>query len=106
MAVLHEKAFRDDVAGMVRWLESAHPDWLLQLDEDLTALEELLERHPEIGVPFEVKRRQLRKFYLRESPYVAWYDLPEPGVIRMLRLFHAHADRPIERRPRRIRRRR
>lgn len=105
MAVRHERSFRDDASRLVSWLEVDHPDWLSKFDEELTELEDLLERHPGIGVPFERAGRVIRKFYFRSTPYVVWYDEPEPGVVCLLRVFHAHADRPAEPRPRRARRR-
>ena len=66
----------------------------------------MLERHPGIGVPFERAGRVILKFYFRNSAYVVWYDEPEPGVVCLLRVFHAHAHRPTEKPARRARRRR
>lgn len=101
MALVYVRAFREDVIAAVAWLENEHPAWLAQFQAELEELEVILEAYPGVGVPIEAAGRTARKFFFRRAPYIVWYDQPEPGVVRMLRLFHGHARRPAERRPRR-----
>lgn len=104
MTVVYVREFLEDVGSAVRWLEDTHPEWLRQFGLELEELEMALDRHSEIGVRIEAERRTARKFFFRKAPYVIWYDEPEPGLVRLLRLFHGHARRPPERKPRRKRR--
>lgn len=101
MKLLYLDAFLADVEAAVEWLEEAHPDWLPQFETELEEVEALLERHPDVGVRIETAGRVARKFFFRRAPYVVWYDRPEPGVVRLLRVFHGHARRPREKKIRR-----
>ena len=97
--VVVDRQFIRDRDELATWLASEVPEWLPQLREELEELRARLEEFPDVGAPFVLRGKLMRKILFRRSPYVAWYSRPNPSTVRLLRLFHGHARRPRERQP-------
>jgi plasmid stabilization system protein ParE len=96
------EAFEADVQRQVDWLErQLDLEHLLRFAEELHQLETMLSEYPELGVRVEVSGVVLRKALFSRLPFVGWYRHdPARNQVQVLRLFHAHQERPLER-PRR-----
>ena len=100
--LVRSEAFEIDVQGQVDWLErNLDLQRLGRFAEELHQLETMLSQFPEIGVRVEVSGLELRKVLFSRLPFVIWYrhDAAD-NEVQVLRLFHAHQDRPVERRRR------
>ena len=100
--LVRSEAFELDVRAQVDWLEEhLELERLLRFSDELHQLEALLASFPELGVGVEVSAVHFRKALFSSLPFLIWYRHGPPrDEVQLLRLFHAHQDRPMGR-PRR-----
>ena len=92
LRVIFGPHFQRDLRAHTAYLRSQGDlDRIRRLDEDLAALEETVQRFPQVGR--ELTREvdsSLRRLRLRHAPLFVWYVFePERNEIALIRLFHA-----------------
>ena len=76
-----------ELAGAVRWYEERRPGWGAKLFDAVTHAFDLIEQHPEIGVPRK-GRPTARQFAVRGFPYLAVYRV-RPDDVYVVAVAHA-----------------
>ena len=95
--LVRSEGFALDVEAQVDWLERHNElERLRRFGQELIQLETLLAQFPGVGVPVEISGLEVRKALFSRLPFVVWFQHDRARKeVHVLRLFHAHQDRPL-----------